>query len=169
MVSYSTIGQLPYLDEISVIRDGRVNAHRQCVSAMEVCLVYSVVLLFSNTVLHITIFTEETLFLPPFVLPVPLKPYRTISPNVQYINQCVIVKFKRFLFYNDNETSYTTYINHARWHRCLRSDGLRVGGNRMVVIVTSTIYLVHLLLENLLNGNYRLTPDANSSVLTPSN
>ena len=24
----------------------------------------------------------------------------------------------------------TTYINHARWHRCLRSDGLRVGGNR---------------------------------------
>jgi len=33
-------------------------------------------------------------------------------------------------FYNDYETSYTTYINHARWHRYLRSDGLLVGGNR---------------------------------------
>ena len=28
-----------------------------------------------------------------------------------------------YLFYNDYETSYTTYINHARWHRCLRSCG----------------------------------------------
>ena len=37
---------------------------------------------------------------------------------------------KLYLFYNDYETSYTTYINHARWHRCLRLDGLRVGGNR---------------------------------------
>ena len=34
-----------------------------------------------------------------------------------------------YLFYNDYETSYTTYINHARWHRCLRSGSLRVGGN----------------------------------------
>ena len=25
---------------------------------------------------------------------------------------------------------FTTYINHARWHLCLRSDGLRVGGNQ---------------------------------------
>jgi len=25
---------------------------------------------------------------------------------------------------------YTTYINHAGWHRDLRSDGLHVGGNR---------------------------------------
>jgi len=25
---------------------------------------------------------------------------------------------------------YTHCINRARWHRCLRSDGLRVGGNR---------------------------------------
>jgi len=40
------------------------------------------------------------------------------------------IKFKLYLFYNDYETSYTTYINHARWHWCLRSDGLRVGGNR---------------------------------------
>jgi len=24
-------------------------------------------------------------------------------------------------FYNDYETSYTTYINHARWHRFVRS------------------------------------------------
>ena len=37
---------------------------------------------------------------------------------------------KLYLFYNDYETSYTLYINHARWHRCLRSDGLRVGENR---------------------------------------
>ena len=42
-----------------------------------------------------------------------------------------IVKFKLYLFYNDYETSYTTtYINHARRHRCLLSDGLCVGGNR---------------------------------------
>jgi len=26
-------------------------------------------------------------------------------------------KFKLHLFYNDYETSYTTYINYARWHR----------------------------------------------------
>ena len=38
------------------------------------------------------------------------------------------MQFKLFLFYNDYETNYTTYINHACWHRCLRSDGLRVGG-----------------------------------------
>ena len=25
-------------------------------------------------------------------------------------------KFKLYLFYNDYESSYTTYINHARWH-----------------------------------------------------
>ena len=41
-----------------------------------------------------------------------------------------ISKIKLYFFYNDYETSYTTYINHARWHQCLRSDGLRVGGNR---------------------------------------
>ena len=35
-----------------------------------------------------------------------------------------------YLFYNDYETRYTTYINDARWHRCLRSDGLRVGVNQ---------------------------------------
>ena len=28
--------------------------------------------------------------------------------------------FKFYLFYNDYETSYTTYINHARWHWCFR-------------------------------------------------
>ena len=32
--------------------------------------------------------------------------------------------------YFENDKSYTIYINHARWHRCLRLDGLRVGGNR---------------------------------------
>jgi len=31
-----------------------------------------------------------------------------------------------YLFYNDYERSYTTYINHASCHRCLRSDGLLV-------------------------------------------
>ena len=41
-----------------------------------------------------------------------------------------LFKFKVYLFYNNYETSYTTYINHARWHRCLRSDGLLVGGNQ---------------------------------------
>jgi len=28
----------------------------------------------------------------------------------------IYFKFKLYLFYNDYETSYTTYINHARWH-----------------------------------------------------
>ena len=42
----------------------------------------------------------------------------------------VLKTIKLYLFYNDYETSYTTFINHAHWHRCLRSDGLRVGGNR---------------------------------------
>jgi len=41
-----------------------------------------------------------------------------------------VLKFKFSLFYNDYETNYTTYINHGRWHRCLRLDGLRVGGNQ---------------------------------------
>ena len=31
------------------------------------------------------------------------------------------LKFKLYLLYKDYETSYTTYINHARWHRCLIS------------------------------------------------
>ena len=35
--------------------------------------------------------------------------------------------FKLYLFYNDYGTSSTTYINHARWHRCLRLGGPRVG------------------------------------------
>ena len=41
-----------------------------------------------------------------------------------------VLRVKLYLFLNDYETSYTTYINYARWHRCLRLDGLRVGGNR---------------------------------------
>ena len=36
-------------------------------------------------------------------------------------------KFKLYLFYNDNETSCTLYIRHARWHRCLRSDASSCG------------------------------------------
>ena len=36
----------------------------------------------------------------------------------------MFLSFKLYLFYNDYETSYTTYINHARWHQCLRLDGL---------------------------------------------
>ena len=47
-----------------------------------------------------------------------------------FYNMHIYRMFKLYLFYNDYETSYTTFINHARWHRCLRSDGLRVGGNR---------------------------------------
>ena len=43
---------------------------------------------------------------------------------------CPIRLSLNLIFYNVYETSYTTYINHARWHRCLHSDGLRVGGNR---------------------------------------
>ena len=39
-------------------------------------------------------------------------------------------KFKLYFFYKDYASSYTTYTNHACWHRCLRSDGLLVGGNR---------------------------------------
>ena len=46
------------------------------------------------------------------------------------IELLLLPKFKLYLFYNDYETSYTTYIDHASWHRCLRSGGLRVGGNR---------------------------------------
>ena len=42
----------------------------------------------------------------------------------------LLKKFKLYLFYNDKETSYRAYINHARWHQCLRSDGLRVGWTR---------------------------------------
>jgi len=41
----------------------------------------------------------------------------------------IVKKFKLYLLYNNYETSYTTYINHACSHRCLRSDGLRVVGN----------------------------------------
>ena len=49
---------------------------------------------------------------------------------------CLNKKFKylnvyvNYLFHNDYETSYTTYINHARWHRCVRSCGLRVRENK---------------------------------------
>jgi len=32
---------------------------------------------------------------------------------------CFEFKFKLHLFYNDYETSYITYINHARWHRTM--------------------------------------------------
>ena len=53
---------------------------------------------------------------------------RSVLPGRKLVSFSVYLKL--YLFYNDYETSYTTYINHARWHRCLRSDGLRVGGNR---------------------------------------
>ena len=39
-------------------------------------------------------------------------------------------RFKLYLFYNDYETGSTIYINHACWHPCFRSGGLRVGGKR---------------------------------------
>ena len=40
------------------------------------------------------------------------------------------LKFKLYLFYIDKETIYTTHINHACWHRYLRSGGLCLGGNQ---------------------------------------
>ena len=59
-----------------------------------------------------------------------------------------LTKFKLYLFYNDYETSYTTYINHVRWHRCLRSDGLRVEGNRSArrkpICLTCNILVTHI-------------------------
>ena len=62
------------------------------------------------------------------------KKWRWQSIVKQVLSHKLISSLKRrslnYLFYNDYETSYTTYINHARWHRCLRSGGLRVGGNR---------------------------------------
>jgi len=42
----------------------------------------------------------------------------------------VTLKFKLYLFHNNYETSYTTNINHARWHQFVCSGGLLVGGNR---------------------------------------
>ena len=38
-----------------------------------------------------------------------------------YLSIFFYIYFLNYLFYNDYETSYTTYINHARWLRCLRS------------------------------------------------
>ena len=73
------------------------------------------------------------------------KAYSTIISLIQLLYKLVSLRYPtvfyrklRFskttlkvetLFY-DYETSYTTYINHNRWHRCLCSGGLRVGGNR---------------------------------------
>ena len=53
-----------------------------------------------------------------------------VQVSLWWFENCGRFKFKLYLFYKDYETSYTTYINHARWHRCLRSDGVRVGGNQ---------------------------------------
>ena len=47
-----------------------------------------------------------------------------------FVKKIKRTSIKHYLFYNDYETSYTTYIKHSRWYRCLRSDGLCVGGNR---------------------------------------
>ena len=40
-----------------------------------------------------------------------------------------------YLFYNDYETSYTTYIIHARWHRflkCSKSFKLKFSRNAII-------------------------------------
>ena len=62
------------------------------------------------------------------------KKWRWQSIVEQVLSHKLISSLKRrslnYLFYNDYETSYTTYINHARWHRCLRSGGPRAGENR---------------------------------------
>ena len=59
----------------------------------------------------------------------PIYNHFTISLSLNFIYFTTITKQVIQHFYNDYETSYTTYINHARWHRCLRSDGLRVEGH----------------------------------------
>ena len=73
-------------------------------------------------------------FVSTFFFFVSLHSYRYCICNEMLIecrSMVVIEHFKKvYLFYNDYETSYTTYINHVRWHRCLRSSGLGVGGNR---------------------------------------
>ena len=45
---------------------------------------------------------------------------------------------KLYLFYNDYETSYTTYINHARWHRCA-SQGALLASKSIVSICVCSI------------------------------
>ena len=53
-----------------------------------------------------------------------------------YVYMIICLRFifkkrsKLYLFYNDNRTIYSPYIHHSHWHRCLRSDALRVVGNR---------------------------------------
>ena len=50
------------------------------------------------------------------------------------------LSFRLSLFYNDYETRHTTYINHARWHRCLRSDDPRVEGYTCYLIFLSFFF-----------------------------
>ena len=50
------------------------------------------------------------------------------------------LSFRLSLFYNDYETRHTTYINHARWHRCLRSDDPRVEGYTCNLIFLSFFF-----------------------------
>mgnify|MGYP000317226318 CR=1 FL=1 len=40
------------------------------------------------------------------------------------------LRYKLFIFYNDYETSYTTYTNHSSWFQCSRPCALRVEGIR---------------------------------------
>ena len=60
----------------------------------------------------------------------------------------IFVVFKLYLFYNDYETSYTTNINPARWHRCSRyhyasQDSLVQSCHLNVHIQLQTIIKVH--------------------------
>ena len=40
-----------------------------------------------------------------------------------------IIELNVIYFTTITKQVHTTYTNHARWHRCLRSGGLRVGEN----------------------------------------
>mgnify|MGYP000318437319 CR=1 FL=1 len=43
---------------------------------------------------------------------------------------CLHKKSLNFIYFTTiTKQVYTTYINHAFWHQCLRSDGLPVGEN----------------------------------------
>ena len=48
------------------------------------------------------------------------------SLSVFVVSEFKPVYIKLYLFYIYYETSYTTYINHAHWYRCLCSDGRMV-------------------------------------------
>jgi len=51
---------------------------------------------------------------------------KLLSKHVWPLSFSLFLKFKLSLFSNDYETSYTTYINHARWHRYVSNFSLEI-------------------------------------------